>query len=407
MISDHNEIDKTRWQRRMTLLGCFLHFDLSFMLWVLFGALGIPLSEAAKLSPSEKGLVVATPILAGSLLRVPIGMLVDRFGGKRIGMLHLTFLFIPLGLASQIKPTLPSLLVIGAMLGAAGASFAIALPLASRWFPPDRQGLAMGVAAAGNSGTVITNLVAPRLAIAIGVGATFGIAMGALAIVLIAFTLLAREAPRTTQTPRRTLPSLRDPDLRWMCLFYAITFGGYVGLASFLPLYLRDRYSLPPITAGYITASLSFLGSVSRPIGGIISDRLGGSRVLAFLLIPIAIAYGLESQQPPLETMVGLLGVSMLCLGLGNGAVFQMVPQRFAREIGLVTGVVGAIGGIGGFILPNVLGQARAVTGSFATGFVILTALAAGATLLLRALMATADGWRGSWRGDEAEADAA
>ena len=394
MNSDHNETNKTRWQRRLTLLGCFLHFDLSFMLWVLFGALGIPLSEAAGLSQSEKGLVVATPILAGSLLRVPIGMLVDRFGGKRIGMLHLAFLFIPLGLASQIKPTLPSLLAIGAMLGAAGASFSIALPLASRWFPPDRQGLAMGVAAAGNSGTVITNLVAPRLAIAIGVGATFGIAMGALAIVLIAFTLLAREAPRTTQAPRRTLPSLRDPDLRWMCLFYAITFGDYVGLASFLPLFLRDRYSLTPITAGYITASLSFLGSVSRPIGGIISDRLGGSRVLAFLLIPIAIAYGLESQQPPLETMVGLLGVSMLCLGLGNGAVFQIVPQRFQRDIGAVTGMIGAIGGIGGFILPTLLGSVRQYTGSFSNGFVVLALLAASGATCLRILISG----RGRWR---------
>jgi NNP family nitrate/nitrite transporter-like MFS transporter len=392
--SDRETNEGRSWRRWTTLLSCFLHFDLSFMLWVLFGALGIALSEAAKLSPSQKGLVVAVPILAGSLLRVPVGLLVDRFGGKRIGILHLAFLFIPLALASQVTPTLPSLLGIGAMLGVAGASFAIALPLASRWFPPGRQGLAMGVAAAGNSGTVVTNLVAPRLAIAIGVGATFGVAMAALAIVLVLFAVLAREAPSPAAPSRQRTPSWRDRDLRWMCLFYAITFGGYVGLASFLPLYLRDRYALAPVDAGYITASLAFLGSCSRPIGGIISDRLGGSRVLAFLLIPIAAAYGLEAAQPALPEMVALLGVSMLCLGLGNGAVFQIVPQRFQRDIGAVTGVIGAVGGVGGFLLPTLLGSMRQYTGSFGNGFVALALFALTGAVCLRLLI----GGRGRWR---------
>jgi NNP family nitrate/nitrite transporter-like MFS transporter len=362
------------------------------MLWVLFGALGIALSEAAGLSQSQKGLVVAVPILAGSLLRVPVGLLVDRFGGKRVGMLHLAFLFVPLALASQMTPSLATLLAIGAMLGAAGASFSIALPLASRWFPPERQGLAMGVAAAGNSGTAVTNIVAPRLAIAIGIGATFGVAMVALAIVLVLFAVLAKEAPRPAAASRR--PSLRDRDLRWMCLFYAITFGGYVGLASFLPLYLRDRYALSPVNAGYITASLAFLGSCARPIGGIISDRIGGSRMLAFLLIPIAAAYGLEAKQPELPLMIASLGVSMLCLGLGNGAVFQMVPQRFHRDIGAVTGVIGAVGGIGGFVLPTLLGSMRQYTGSFGNGFVVLALVALAGAVCLRLLISE----RGRWR---------
>jgi NNP family nitrate/nitrite transporter-like MFS transporter len=383
-----------RWKARTTLLACFLHFDFSFMLWVLFGALGISLSEAAGLSPSQKGLVVALPILIGSLLRVPIGLLVDRFGGKRIGLFLLGFLFIPLGLAAEISPSLPSLLVIGAMLGAAGASFAVALPLASQWFPPERQGLAMGVAAAGNSGTVVTNLVAPRLAVAIGLGATFGVAMLALVAVVVAFAALAHDPPRKPlPSARPALPSLADPNLRWMCLFYAITFGGYVGLASFLPLFLRDGYGVTPVHAGYLTAGLAFLGSCARPIGGIISDRLGGSRVLAFLLIPIAVAYALEARQPELTVMVGTLGVSMICLGLGNGAVFQMVPQRFRRDIGAVTGVIGAIGGVGGFLLPTLLGGVRQYTGAFGVGFAALAVLAASAAICLRLLISE----RGRW----------
>lgn len=363
------------------------------MLWVLFGALGIPLSDAAGLSPSQKGFVVALPILVGSLLRVPVGILVDRFGGKRVGLALLGFLLVPLGLAAQITPSLASLIVIGAMLGAAGASFAVALPLASRWFPPERQGLAMGVAAAGNSGTVVTNLVAPRLAVAIGLGATFGVAMLGLVVVLVAFALLAHDPPSQPSVGVRR-PSFRDPNLRWMCLFYAITFGGYVGLASFLPLYLRDGYGVTPIHAGYITAGLAFLGSCSRPIGGIISDRLGGSRVLAALLIPISIAYVLEARQPQLAVMVGLLGVSMTCLGLGNGAVFQMVPQRFHRDLGAVTGVIGAVGGVGGFLLPTLLGAVRQYTGSFGAGFATLGLLAAAAATCLRLLISA----RGPWR---------
>src|SRR5262245_25951327 len=185
------------WKRRSTLLACFLHFDFSFMLWVLIGALGIPLAEAAHLSPAEKGFVVAVPILAGSLMRIVVGLLVDRIGGKRVGMMLLAFLFLPLTLAWQLEPSLPALIGIGAMLGFAGASFAVALPLASRWFPPERQGLAMGIAAAGNSGTVVTNLFAPKLGAIVGWNSVFGLAMIPLAMVLVAFLLLAKEPPRS------------------------------------------------------------------------------------------------------------------------------------------------------------------------------------------------------------------
>lgn len=366
------------------------------MLWVLIGALGIPLSGAAQLTPVQKGLMVALPILTGSLLRIPIGALVDRIGGKRVGMMLLAFLFVPLGLAWQLAPTLPSLIAIGATLGAAGASFTVALPLASRWFPPDRQGLAMGIAAAGNSGTVVTNLVAPRLVVALGLGATFGVAMIGLAAILVAFSVLAHEPPRHTAPSRFTLPSFRDPDLRWMCLFYAITFGGYVGLASFLPLFLRDGYEVSAIHAGYLTAGLACAGSLARPIGGLLADRFGGGRVLGVLMFPIAIAYVIASGLPALPVMVVVLASSMICLGLGNGAVFQIVPQRFARDLGAVTGVIGAIGGVGGFLLPTLLGSVRQITGSFGSGFAVLGTLAMLAAIALRVLVAPGGRWAAS-----------
>jgi NNP family nitrate/nitrite transporter-like MFS transporter len=392
-----------------TLTACFLHFDVSFMLWVLLGALGVYIAEELKLGPSEKAMVVAIPILSGSLLRVPLGLLSDRFGGKKVGTIMLLCLYGPLTLGWLAGESLNDLMAIGALLGVAGASFAVALPLASRWYPPEKQGLAMGIAAAGNSGTVVTNLVAPRLAASIGWQGVMGVAMIPLTIALIAFVVLAKESPRRGGTPTMTqyLQVLKERDLWSFCLLYSVTFGGYVGLGSFLPLLLRDQYQVTPVTAGLLTALVAFVGSVSRPAGGIVADKVGGATLLSMLLGVIAVAYAACATLPTLPVIVTVLAVLMLCLGLGNGAVFQMVPQRFAREIGLVTGVVGAIGGIGGFILPNVLGQARAATGSFSTGFAVLTVLAAGAVLLLRALMASADGWKGSWREAEAAAEEA
>jgi NNP family nitrate/nitrite transporter-like MFS transporter len=388
-----------------TLTACFLHFDVSFMLWVLLGALGVYIAESIGLGPSEKALVVAVPILSGSLLRVPLGLLSDRFGGKRVGTIMLACLYGPLALGWLAGDTLNDLLAIGALLGIAGASFAVALPLASRWYPPEKQGLAMGIAAAGNSGTVVTNLIAPRIAAAYGWHSVMAFAMIPLTIALIVFVLIAKESPRRGAAPTMAtyLRALRERDLWSFCLLYSVTFGGYVGLGSFLPLMLRDQYQVTPVTAGMLTALVAFVGSMSRPAGGILADKVGGAPLLSMLLVGIAVAYATCATLPALPVVVVVLALLMLCLGLGNGAVFQMVPQRFAREIGLVTGVVGAIGGVGGFILPNVLGQARAATGSFSTGFVILTVLAGGAVVLLRVLMASATGWRGSWRAEEAE----
>jgi NNP family nitrate/nitrite transporter-like MFS transporter len=385
---------------RPTLIAAFLHFDLSFMLWVLLGALGIFIAESAGLSAAQKGLVVAVPLLSGSLLRVPIGLLSDRFGGTRVGALMLAFLFVPLTIGWRAGDSLSSLVAIGLMLGTAGASFAVALPLASRWYPPERQGLVMGIAAAGNSGTVITNLVAPRLAEAVGWHSVLGLAMLPLAAVLVAFVLMARDAPR----PARPLPmrgylrALEQSDIWWFCVLYSVTFGGYVGLGSFLPILFRDQYQFTPIAAGYATAAAAFAGSVLRPLGGYLADRFGGTRVLSLMLLSIAGIYALASRLPDAGTMLLLLVVGMSCLGMGNGAVFQLVPQRFAREIGVATGLIGAIGGLGGFCLPMLLGTMMQTTGSFRSGFVILAAVAAAVLLMLQALVARRSGWRASWR---------
>ncbi len=382
-----------------TLIASFLHFDMSFMLWVLLGALGIYITESLGLSSAEKGLIVAIPLLSGSLLRVPLGLLSDRLGGKRVGVAMLGFLFVPLTLGWLAGSGLPLLIATGVMLGTAGASFAVALPLASRWYPPRRQGLVMGIAAAGNSGTVITNLVAPRLAQIVGWHNVLGLAMLPLVLVLLAFSLMAKDSPSTSigQPLHRYLQALRQGDMWWFCLFYSITFGGYVGLGSFLPIFFRDQYHVDPVTAGYLTALATFVGSAFRPLGGYLADRLGGTRMLSVLLLGIFSTYILGAQLPSIAFMVTLLVIGMACLGMGNGAIFQLVPQRFASEIGIATGVVGAVGGIGGFFLPNILGSAKQLSGSFGMGFAVLALLALGALVVLQVLTRRRSDWHWSW----------
>ena len=380
-----------------TLIACFLHFDLSFMLWVLIGALGILISEDLGLAPGQKALLVALPILSGSLMRVLVGLLSDRLGSKRVGIALLALLYVPLTAGWLLPGSLSTLMFVGILLGTAGASFAVALPLASAWYPPARQGLVMGIAAAGNSGTVITNLLAPRLAASVGWQGVFGLAMFPLAVVLTTFALAAREAPPRPAAARRAAP-LGAADLWWFCLFYAVTFGGYVGLSSFLPLFLRDQHGVTIATAGMLTAGAAFVGSGIRPFGGWLADRVGGTRVLIGALSGLTLVYVLLAASPALGPAVVLLVGAMACCGLGNGAVFQLVPLRFREDLGLVTGIVGAIGGVGGFCLPMVLGLLRQAGGDFGSGFLVLAVAAGTVGAALQALVAARAGWRMSWR---------
>jgi len=386
-----------------TVFAAFLHFDLSFMIWVLLGALGVSISESLGLSAAQKGLMVAVPILSGSVMRIPLGLLSDRFGGRRVGIAMLLALYLPLLAGWRAGTSLGVLIAVGLMLGVAGASFAVVLPLASRWYPPERQGLVMGIAAAGNSGTVVANLVAPRIAASVGWHGVLALTTIPLTIVLIVFAALAKDSPArvATQSLSSYLTVLRERELWWFCLFYSVTFGGYVGLSSFMPILLRDQYQLPAVTAGYLTALAALAGSGLRPLGGYVADRIGGVRLLSVLFVGVASMYLAAARLPAIAPMVAVLVTAMVCLGLGNGAVFQLVPQCFRRQIGIATGVVGAVGGLGGFMLPTMLGQFKQHTGSFAAGFVLLGCMATLAFLLLRWLMATNVNWKRSWRRSE------
>ncbi|MDE2239202.1 MAG: NarK/NasA family nitrate transporter [Rhodospirillales bacterium] len=362
-----------------TLLAAFLYFDLSFMCWVLLGPLGIQIAKALNLDPAHKGLMVATPVLAGALLRLFTGTLADHIGGKKAGIF--SQIVVILGLATAWLfgvPGFAAILGLGVVLGMAGASFAIALPMAARWYPVEHKGKAMGLAGAGNFGTVLAALFAPGLGLAFGWTNVFGMAAGVMLVVLMLFIALAKDAPE--QVTKKNLSSylqvLGMKDTYWFMLFYGVTFGGFVGLVSSLPIYFHTQYGLTPVQAGYSSAACVFVGSLFRPIGGWLADRVGGINVLAVLYALacaalVAVSFGL----PNAASALGVFAIAMFALGTGNGAVFQLVPVRYVKEIGVVTGVVGCAGGLGGFYLASSLGFSKQWTGSYQDGFLIFAVL--------------------------------
>src|SRR6266571_6267827 len=359
-----------------TLIAAFLYFDVSFMVWVLLGPLAPFLSEMLKLTPYQKGLLTAIPLLGGALFRPVLGFLGERVGERRTGLLGLALTLLPLILAWRFAHTAAHFYFLGLLLGVAGASFAVALPIAGRWYPPEYQGLVMGIAGAGNSGTLIATLFAPRLAQKFGYHNTFALAMLPVLLIILLFALLAKDSPRQGRSPawRDFASVLRETDTAWFCFFYCFTFGGFVGLASFLTVFFHDQYGLAKVRAGDFTTIVVLAGSFLRPVGGWLSDKIGGYRLLLLLLAGVAGCLGGVGRLPVLPLEVTLLFFAMGMMGMGNGAVFQLVPQRFPERIGILTGLVGAAGGFGGFLLPSLLGAIKDRTGQYSWGVYLIAA---------------------------------
>ncbi|SNR90856.1 MFS transporter, NNP family, nitrate/nitrite transporter [Methylobacillus rhizosphaerae] len=388
------------WQagHKPTLFSAFLYFDLSFMVWVLLGPLAVQIAGDLALTPAQKGMMVATPVLTGALLRMVMGILVDQIQPKKAGIIGQVIVIAALAFAwlNGIH-SYQQALVLGVFLGVAGASFAVALPLASRWYPPEHQGTALGIAGAGNSGTALAALFAPGLALAFGWNNVFGLALIPLVITLVLYSLLAKDAPNppASKSLVEYLNVLKDKDAWWFMFFYSVTFGGFVGMASSLTIYFNDQYGLDAVHAGYFTAACVFAGSLVRPIGGNLADRLGGIRTLSVMYIIAAsflfiLSLGLKAQ------LSGLLVVicAMMAMGMGNGAVFQLVPQRFRKEIGVMTGLIGMAGGIGGFYLASSLGYSKQLTGSYQFGLIMFAILA---VIALVGLTFVKQRWRTTW----------
>lgn len=360
-----------------SLLGAWLHFEVSFMAWLLVAALGVSIAEDFALTATQKGLLVAVPLLGGALLRIPVGMLTDTFGPKSVGLILLGSELLALLWGWMGAKSFVELLGIGLLLGTAGASFAVALPLASRAYPPAYQGLAMGIAASANSGTVLATFFAPRLAQAVGWHGVFGFMALPVLATTAGFALLVRRDGGVSRVERgagwwsRLKDIGRLPSVYWLCFIYAVTFGGFVGFCSFLPLFLHDQYGLDLVLAGSWAALCGLAGSLARPFGGYVADRVGGLAVLRGLFPMLALLAMALASLPSLVWTGPLMVAALACMGFGNGVVFQVVSERLSKQIGMASGVIGAAGGFGGMVVPLSFGLLKDHTGSYGTGFLI------------------------------------
>jgi MFS transporter, NNP family, nitrate/nitrite transporter len=350
-----------------------LSFAVSFAAWGLIGGLAPVFTDLYKLSASQTALLVAVPVLLGSLARLPMGMLTDRFGGRAM----FTVLLLISSVASwavSLTTSYESLLASAFFIGLAGSSFAIGAAFVSRWTPPAIQGTALGVFGLGLLGQSLAVFGGAVAAGRFGWAAVFRGVSIAMFLWAIAFALLARNKPGAARPAGvgAMIRVLRDePVAWWLGAFYFLTFGGFVAFSIYLPTLLKSQFGLSAGDAGFRAAGFVILATLMRPLGGWLSDRIGGAQVLSWVFSGVAIFSLLLAWPSMIPFTVGALGCAAL-LGLGNGAVFKLVPERFPRDTGTVTGLVGALGGLGGFFPPLLLGFFRDRLGVLWPGFVLL-----------------------------------
>ncbi len=419
-----------------TLFASFLYFDTGFTVWLLFGALGAFIAEEFGLSPSEKGFLVAIPVLAAAITRIPFGLMYQAMNARYIAVMGIFLSAVPLVYVRVMPLTYETLLLLGAFLGIGGASFAVALPMAGSNYPLRSQGLVLGLAAAGNLGAVLDGLIFPPLARVVGWKTAMLSAVILLAVSMLFIIIWARDSSDKKRklipyaclhfvasfiffiaatfilqkgylglagkTALLSLPLITaffsvillpgaykkimaEKDMWMFILIYGITFGGFVGLSSYISMFLIDQYAMTKIHAGMCLSLFAFIGAMIRPIGGWLADRVSGVRALLYILASIALLDGIIGLfMPPAFMGIILISLLFVAFGLGNGAAFQLVPLRWPKATGMVTGLIGAAGGVGGFYLPSVLGIVKESTGGYNKGFIIFSAISVLALALLK-----------------------
>ena len=369
-----------------TLAASFLYFDFCFAVWVLNGAMAPFISESYGLNAAQKGFMVSVPIFAGALMRFPLGVLSQYIGRKNAAMVEMALIAIALAFGYWLVDSYDNVLAMGVLLGIAGASFGVALSLGSGWYPPRLKGLAMGIAGAGNSGTVLAVLFAPPLAQAYGWQTVYGLAAMTMLAPMLVMWFAAKEPPdRERQSLREHTACLFEKDGWAFSFIYVITFGGFIGLASFLPTYFHDQFKVTKIEAGQLTMLATLMGSAMRVLGGYVSDRLGGINTLSIVLVLVAATLalcGFAGSSLALTTLLFML--CFAALGAGNGALFQLVPLRWPLTTAVAGSMIGEIGALGGGFLPNAMGLSKQFAGSYLYGFLSFTLLALLMLVLLR-----------------------
>ncbi len=380
-----------------TLFAAFLYFAFSCCIWVLNGAMAPFISETFNLSPAQKGLMLSVPIIAGALMRFPLGLLSQYIGRKNATLVEMAMIAVAMLFGFFFVKSFHDLLAMGVLLGIAGASFGVALSLGSGSFPPRHKGLAMGLVGAGNVGTAVSVLLAPPLAQAFGWVTVYAIAAVAISIPMIVMIVFAKEPPDLDKHAsfKQHIACLYEKDGWAFSLIYAVTFGGFIGLATFLPTYYYDQFSVSKVQAGQLTMLAAFMGAALRVFGGWISDRLGGVNTLTAVLVIIAVtlvACGFAGNSLAATTLLVMLCFS--ALGAGNGAVFQLVPLRWPMATAVAGSMIGEIGALGGGLVPNAMGLSKQYAGSYMWGFFLFAALALLMLVMLRVMQIR---WTRTW----------
>lgn len=350
----------------------------SFMIWSVFPPIAGQIQELFDLSTLEKSILIATPVLLGSIMRIPMGILTDRHGGRKVFTLTMLFLILPV-VAAGFADSYVWMLVCALFIGMAGTTFAISLTFVSRWYPPQRQGFILGIAGLGNLGGAGANFLLPSISSAYGISwVFFSLAIG-IAVMALVFHTFTNDAPKPAEpkTLKQSLSVMKDKATWHLSIFYFLTFGGFVAFSVYLPTFLKELFQLSAFDAGLRTAGFVLAATLIRPAGGYLADRFGSKNVLSVVFIGILAAALVLS-----FTLDQFVFFSFLCLfislllGLGNGAVFKMVPEVSSGNTGAVTGIVGAAGGIGGFFPPIVLGIVKDTTGQYNLGFIFMVIFA-------------------------------
>ena len=382
-----------------TLIAAFLYFCFSCGVWVLNGAMAPFISETFHLSPAQKGLMLSIPIIAGALMRFPLGVLAQYIGRKNATLAEMGLIVVALLFGFLFVSSYGSLLAMGVLLGIAGASFGVALSLGAGWYPPQHKGLAMGLVGAGNVGTALAVLIAPPLAQWLGWQAVYGVAAAAILLPMAAVILFAKEPPDVDARAnlREHAACLFEKDGWAFSLIYGVSFGGFIGLTSFLPTYYHDQFGVTKVAAGQLTMVAAFMGAAVRVAGGWIADRWGGVNTLTLVLVVVAASLGTVGFLT--GSLAGTTLLLMLCfaaLGAGNGALFQLVPLRWPTTTAVAGSMIGEIGALAGGLVPNAMGLSKQLLGTYAWGYVCFGVLALAMLSVLRVMQI---GWTRSWAG--------
>jgi MFS transporter, NNP family, nitrate/nitrite transporter len=379
-----------------TLLSAFLYFDFCFAVWVLNGAMGPFITEHFQLTDTQKGLMLSVPIMAGALMRFPLGILAQYIGRKNAALVEMGCILLALLYGYFCIQTFDHVIAMGVLLGIAGASFGVALSLGSGWFPPKYKGLAMGIAGAGNSGTVLAVLFAPPLATKFGWQTVYGFAAAAMVLPMLVMVFFAKEPPdrEEHQSFKQHIACLFEKDGWIFSLIYIVTFGGFIGLSTFLPTYFKDNFGVTKVEAGQLTMLATLMGSGVRVLGGYISDRIGGINTLTWVLVICIVGFALTGYTSSLALTTIMFMFCFAALGAGNGSLFQLVPLRWPLATAVAGSMIGEVGALGGGFIPMAMTYSKSHFGNYSGGFLAFSALAVVMLIVLRTAQVR---WTKTW----------